>query len=47
MNWRIPVWAILMCGLAAVVLIHIYFDQSVSIRIDEIGREIGLSLDEK
>jgi len=45
MSWRIPVWLVLAVFAAVLVGIHLYFDQTLDVAIDDIGQEIGQILD--
>lgn len=45
MSWRIPIWSVLVFFAAAIVGIHIYFDKTLDVAIDDIGQQIGQVLD--
>lgn len=44
MGWRVPVWTVLVAGLIGVVGIHLWFDYTLTERINEIAGDIGASL---
>lgn len=41
MGWRMPAWLVLVCFAALLVVIHLYFDRSLNVAIDNIGERIG------
>lgn len=41
MSWRIPIWMVMVFFAILIVLIHIYFDRTLDIAIEDIGRRIG------
>lgn len=42
--WHLPLWAIATLGVAALTVIHIAFDMSLTGRIEGIGAQIGSAL---
>lgn len=44
MNWRVPIWSILLVGIGALVTIHLYYDTRLTEEISGIATDIGASL---
>ncbi|WP_052245109.1 type IVB secretion system protein IcmH/DotU [Halocynthiibacter namhaensis] len=44
MGWRVPVWTVFAAGLVSIVAIHLWYDFTLTERINEIAAEIGTSL---
>ena len=45
MNWRVPIWSVLLVFAILIVGIHLLFDQRLDTAIGEIGNEIGKILE--